>query len=420
MKRLALALLCAALLLTGCASKDAGTSGVTLSVMGKRTDLEKPYMTSIFRQYEQATGNALKLIAYEDAEFETAAARDFAAGNVPDIFLHFHNADLKLFDVEANFCDLSGERWTEDLTDSADAYCRDEEGRLLGLPFWESSVSGCYYNRTILDSLGLKPASTQAEFDELCQVLCDIGIVPICWPGDGCSWMVQFGLDPIFADDPSLLARLNANALGFADIPAVTDMVRWLSDAAQRGWFGEDYLHTDWDGISEAMSSGEAVMTFIWDTWFYTDFQPGKYTVDDFALMPVFMNTADGGTYEGGNLNMMMVNKNGERREEALEFLDFCAMPEHYNEAFNGIATVNCFRGQTTNIKSSMVTQAEASIAANERVSTASTRIIGYDAQDMISALDSLFRQRIDVAGCVKRMDEARVANAQKQGAAGF
>ncbi len=401
------------------ASDSPGT--VTLTIMGKKSDLAKSYMTSIFDQYETATGNHLNIIAYEDADYESAAAADFANGDVPDIFLHFHNADLNRFDVAENFYYLNDEDWVSDLTDSASAYCTDSEGNLLGLPFWENSVSGCYYNKTILDSLGLKPATTQAEFDVLCQALSDAGLTPICWPANGCSWMIQFGLDPIFADNPDMLEQINNNEITYSDIPEVRNMIQWISDAADKGWFGPNYMETGWSEISPTMASGEAVMTFIWDTWFYTDFEQGnQYSIEDFALMPVFLNTVDGGTYEGGNLNMMMVNKNGKHVQEALDFLDFCASEENYNIAFDGISTVSCFKGQNTNIQSQMVTDAGASIAEHERVSTAASRIMGYSADEMISALNDMFLKKIDVTGCIRLMDEYRINGAKKQGAEGF
>ena len=413
----------AALLLASCAGgqPEEDAAGVTLTLLGKKTDLEKSYMAKIISLYEQTTGNKLDVVSVEDAEYERTAAERFARGDVPDVFLHFNNADLGRFDVAENFLYLDGEAWVSDLTDGARAYCQDSEGHLLGLPFWESSVSGCYYNKTLLDSLGLKPAATQREFDVLCQALAETGFTPICWPADGCSWMIQFGLDPIFADDPALLEKLNKNEIAYADIPAVTDMVQWVADAAEKGWFGENYLFTGWDQIGPAMGGGEAAMTFIWDTWFYTDFAgDGQYTVDDFALMPVFMNTADAGTYEGGNLNMMMVNKNSERVQQALDFLAFCATPENYNAAFEGISTVRCFRGQNTNIQSHMVTEARLSIAERERVSTAASKIAGYSAEDMAAAFRALLSGETDVAGCVAQMDEYRVEEAGVQGVEGF
>ncbi len=404
---LAAMILAAVTLLGSCAGKG---SGITLTVMGKKSDLEKNYMTSVFDMYESKTGNKIKLVAYEDSEFEARAAEDFKNGKGTDIFLHFHNADLNRFDVSGNFYVLNNETWADDLTDSAKAYCTDESGNLMGLPYWENSVSGCYYNKTVLDSLGLKPATTQAEFDVLCEVLAEAGYTPICWPANGCSWMMQFGLDPIFADDPEILRKLNDGEIGYGDIPEITNMVRWISDAADSGWFGSKYFDCGWSEISPAIASGEAVMTFIWDTWFYTDFESGnKYGVDDFALMPVFMDTVEGGTYEGGNLNMMMVNKNSEKLEAALDFLEFCATPENYNAAFDGISTVNCFKGQTTNIQSKMVTDAEASIAKYGRVSTAASRIIGYSADDVALIINEMLKKKISVEECVAKMDQSRL-----------
>lgn len=117
---------------------------------------------------------------------------------------------------------------------------------------------------------------------------------------------------------------------------------------------------------------------------------------------------------------MMMVNKKGSHVEEALEFLSFCAQSEHYNKAFDGISTVSCFKGQTTNIQSDMVTEALGSISLHERASTANSKIIGYTQQDMGTAVEKLFHGEVSVAGCVALMDEYRIAAARALGAEGF
>ena len=206
---------------------------------------------------------------------------------------------------------MNDEAWVSDLTPGAAAYVKDAEGNILGLPFWESSVSGCYYNKTLLDELGLKPATTQAEFDALCQAITDAGYTAICWPSNGCSWFYQFGLDPVFADKPENLEKINKNEIKYADIPEVAAMLEWCKNAAEKGWFGDNYLTDGWNEMSVVMGTGEAAMMFVWDTWFYTDFDEGyDYTKEDFALMPVFMNTTDKGTYEGGNLNYVITYGN--------------------------------------------------------------------------------------------------------------
>lgn len=395
--------------------------GVTLTVMGNANDLSKSYMTSIFDQYEEATGNKLDIVAIEDGSFDTVATSKFATGDIPDVFIHFNNSNLNNYDVPNNFYYMNDEKWVSDLTDGARDYCLDSSGNILGLPFWESSISGCYYNKTMLDELGLKPATNQAEFEKLCEDLKKAGKTAICWPAGGCNWMYQFGLDPVFADNADLLEKINKNEIKYSDIPEVSKMVQWVKDAADKGWFGESYLTDGWSDISPIMGTGEAAMVFIWDTWFYTDFDEGyDYTKDDFALMPVFMNTADQGTYEGGNLNMMMLNKNGENLEAAREFLNFCATADNYNKAFDGVSTVSCFKGQTTNIQSAMVTDAADSISKCQRTSTAEPKIIGYTQNETGSAIQELLMGNVDVAGCVALMDEYRMNSAKALGTPGF
>ena len=402
-------------------SASAMAEGVTLTIMGNANDLAKPYMTSIFEQYEAATGNKLDIIGLENDSFNTVATGKFATGDIPDIFQNFNNSNLSNYNPAENFYYMNDEAWVSDLTPGAAAYVKDADGNILGLPFWESSVSGCYYNKTLLDELGLKPATTQAEFDALCQAITDAGYTAICWPSNGCSWFYQFGLDPIFADQPELLEKINTNQIKYADIPEVAAMLEWCKNAADKGWFGDNYLTDGWNEMSVVMGTGEAAMMFVWDTWFYTDFDEGyDYTKEDFALMPVFMNTTDKGTYEGGNLNMLMVNKNSERLEAALEFIRFCATPENYNIAFEGISTVSCFNGQTTNIQSQMVTDAIDSINELQRTSTAEPKIIGYTQAETGSAVQELFMGNVDVAGCIDLMDGYRMTTAAARGVEGF
>lgn len=422
-KLLALTLICATILLTlpGCGGKFSNTSKNTLTLLIQKGDLERNYIQEIIGLYEAKTGNKIKPVAYDSAEFDKKSKEIFAGSDLPDLLFHFNDTSLSYFNVPEHFYYMNNEPWVSELTDSVKANCLDSDGNVLGLPFWENSLSGCYYNKTLLDQLGLKPAATQAEFDALCQALKTVGYTPLYWSSKSCNWIFQFGLDPIFADNPDLLERLNRNEITYADIPAVTDMVTWLDNAYKMGWFNANYQEALWDDISPAMQNGESVLFFVWDTWFSTEFKEGgKFSGKDFAVMPVFMNTVNMGTYEGGNMNMLMANKNSPRLQLALDFLRFCATPENYNFAFDGVPTVKCFKNQTTNIQSDMVTDAIVSIEANQRVSTAWPKIIGYQQNDMGAAVLKLFKGEVDVAGCVRLMDEYRIKAARDLGAAGF
>lgn len=419
---LALALVFSTAGLTGCAG-DGGQDENTLTLMINASDSKNNYIGRIIDLYEQKTGNKIKLITFDQENFDSKVRETFTAGTKkPDLLFHFNDSGLEALDIEKNFYYLNDEEWVDELTDDVMANSLDKNGNVLGLPFWENSLSGCYYNKTILDSLGLRPAATQSEFDALCGALKAAGYTPVYWASNACNWMFQFGLDPVFADDPGLLEKLNRNEIAYADIPAVVDMVTWLDEANRKGWFNSDYADAEWDNLAPAMADGEAVFLFSWDTWFDTDMDlaKGKYTKADFAVMPVFLNTVEEGTYEGGNMNMLMVTKDTPRLKEALAFLNFCAEPDNYNAAFDGVSTLDSFKNQTTNMQSKMVTDALVSVEHKRRVSTAWPKIIGYQPNDVGDAVLKMFRGEVDVSGCIALMDESRMELARSLGADGF
>lgn len=390
--------------LGGCGAEDAGDK---LTVWVRDSDY-RSYVETAFLRYERETGNSLAVKVIPESSFDNEVEAAFKSGQGPDVLMHYNDSDLVKLGIADNFLTLNDQVWADTLMAGARAYCDDGEGNLIGLPFWESSVSGCYYNKAILDGLGLKPASTQAEFDRLCQALESVGITPLFW-GDQCGWMYQLGLDPIFADNPELLAQLNAGEITYADIPEVRSMVQWIDDANKKGWLGNP-RGLGYDDVSAPLASGETAMVDIWDTWFETDFAPGTYGPDDFAIMPVFMGTAERGTYEGGNLNMMLVNKNARHLDSAVELLEFCASPDVVNEAFAGVPSVKVFQGQNTVVTSDMLVDAASSLAKLQRVSTAQPKILGYNQEDMKAAFTALLNGQVDVDGCLALMDEARLA----------
>lgn len=397
--------------LAGCQT-DASTIGDNLTVWVKNTDY-RDYVKDVFELYQEETDNKLEVKIIDDDEFSKDVVKAFQNGSAPDVLLCYNDSELEKIGVEENFLVLNDQTWADSLMSGARSYCDDGNGNLIGLPFWESSVSGCYYNKTVLSQLGLKPASTQAEFDMLCQAIKSVGYTPLFW-GDNCGWMYQFGLDPIFADDPSLLQKLNSGEINYVDIPQVHEMVQWIYDAYEKGWLG-DPKNKSYEDVSESVASGDAIMVDIWDTWFATDFVAGKYTADDFAVMPIFMGTSEAGTYEGGNLNMMLVNKNAKHLDEAIGFLEFCAQPEVYNKVFYDVPSAKVFTNQNTIITSDMVVNASDSISKLERVSTANPKILGYSQEDMTVAFNALFNGEVTVEGCVAMMDDLRKASIQQE-----
>ena len=394
---------------------------VTLTMMIQANNANLTYYQRMIAAYEEQTGNKIDVLGIDNDNFDTVATSKFATGDIPDIFVHHNNSALANYDPSNNFYTLNDQSWVGELTDEAYKNALDDNGNLLGLPFGENSISGFYYNKTILAELDLEPAATQEEFDALCQAIYDAGYTPLCFPIQNCMWMYQFAMDPVFADHPELLEKINKNEIKYSDIPEIAAMCQWVKDAADKGWFGDTYMSDGWDDLSPIMGTGEAVIIPIWDTWFITDFDDSNdYTMDDFGVMPVFMNTVENGTYEGGNVLMIMANKNSDKLDDVLEFMSFCASPEVYNAAFEGVPTVSIYKNQTTNIQTPMVVEAADSLSACLRDSTTSSKVIGYTQADTATAVQELVLGTVDVDGCVALMDESRIATAKAFGTEGF
>ena len=386
--------------------------GVTLTLYCNADDMAKPYMQKIISMWEEESGNKIDQQGLDTDNAETIALTKFTTGDIPDLYVHFGNSNLKNFNPEENFVDWTDAEWVSDIQDSVlpQAVYND---KIIGLPFWEASNSGCFYNKKIFDELEISQPKTQEEFDKACDTLLENGIQPI-YLAAADSWPIlyQFALDPVIEEHPEYLEQLNAGELTYAEIPEFTSMCEWFLSAAEKGYFGKNYASDTWDYCSEVLGTGEAAMMFCWDTWFDTDYDSESYDYvgEDFGIMPVFMGTCDEGTYEGGNVNLMMSNKNGDHVEEAKDFINFMSEPDNYNEAFDGISTAAVFKGQTTNVNSSQYEENKESVDKLIRASSAQPKIVGYNQGEGGKALLQLMSGDISVEECIKLIDDDRIA----------
>lgn len=393
-------------------TKTPPEGGVTLSLYCNADDLAKPYMQKIISMWEEASGNKIDQQGLDTANAENIALTKFTTGDIPDLYVHFGNSNLMNFNPEENFVDWSDAEWVADIQASVLPQATFN-GKIIGLPFWEASNSGCFYNTKIFDELGIAIPTTQAEFNAACETLLENGVQPIYLAAaDAWPVLYQFALDPVLVDHPEYIDKLNAGEMTYADIPEFKSMCEWFKMAADNGYFGKNYASDTWDYASEVLGTGEAAMMFVWDTWFDTDYDSESYDYvgDDFGIMPVFMGTCEEGTYEGGNVNLMMANKNGANVDAAKDFINFMANPENYNVAFDGVATAAVFKGQTTNVNSTQYEGAKASVDSLIRASSAQPKIIGFSQNEGAKALLQLMTGDVTVDDCIKLIDDDRIA----------
>lgn len=381
-------------------------TGETLVIWGIYPDMERSYIKRAFERFEELTEDRLEVVQIPKDEFERKMRdSEGAEEDRPDIILAYGGTNVEIFDPDERFYDFTDALWVDDLTDTAVSQTV-YNGKVIGLPHWEASISGTLYNKKIFQKYHLEVPGTQEEFMDVCAKLLDHGITPMYMPASEISMLLyQFPLDSV-VEDSDILRRLNQGEIGYSDLPEMEQIVTWYKIMADKGYFGEHYLTDDWNGMEPAMSSGEYAMMLCWDTWLYTDY---KGDPSDFGLMPAFQGVPERGTFEGPNLGLFMVNKDSDKLDSALNFITFLADPYNYNAAFEGIYTAPVFKNQVASISTPQYVEAERLIERNYRNSIAWLRIRGFSQMDA-----SCIREYMDpdykgtAMDCLEDMDRLR------------
>lgn len=385
------------------------TSGETITIWGDKDDLYRPYMTRAFERYQQQTGNTIVVRPLSKKDLDELVPQAFASATQekPDILLSYGGTNVENLKPDENFYDFTKAPWINDLTDTA-LNQAIFNGKVIGFPHGEASVSGTLYNKEIFKELGLEIPKTQAEFLQVCETLLQNGITPMYMPYAEITMLLyQFPMDSI-VKDRKLLNGLNAGSLSYADLPEMKKIVQWYKTMAEKGYFGANYQQNDWKGMSSAMEGGQYAMMLCWDTWLYTSYSGNP---DKIGLMPAFMGTPEKGCFEGANIILCLANKNSPRLKTSLDLITFMAEPSNYNIHYAGLYTAPVFNRQSGSITTPQYMAAERLIDKLFYDSTAWSRVRGFSQIDAVYIQEYMQNQR-SLDDCLSAMNAARIKRA--------
>lgn len=382
------------------------TGGVTLTLWSQEPEMERIYMQRAIHNYEKDTGNHIEVVALAQDEFQGCVAEALhTKADAPDLLLSYGGTNIDAFNPDENFYDFTDAVWVDDLTDTSINQAI-YNGKIIGLPHWEASISGTLYNKEIFSKHHIAIPQNIDDFLAVCETLLAKGITPVYLPFQSISMMLyQFPLDTI-VKDTDILNALNDGTMGYDDMPEMKLVLEWYKTMAERGYFGENFTEDTWDGMNDAMKSGEYAMMLCWDTWLYTDFEGDS---SSFGLMPAFIGVPENGTFEGPNLGLLIVNKKSDKLNAALNFITYLADPYTYNRNFEGIYTAPVFKHQVASISTPQYMEAERLIDRNYHDSTAWLRIKGFSQMDAKCIIDYIMSKDGTTAEqCLEAMEQLR------------
>ncbi len=387
--------------------------GQTITLWGNGDDLKRPYLQKAIERYEKKTGNNVQVASFSRPEFAKKLMEAFSGSNTfeqPDVFLDFGGANLEPLNPDANFYDFTAAPWVEDLTDTA-LNQTVFNGKVIGLPYWEASISGTLYNKELFRQYKIELPHTQREFFEVCEKLLQQGVTPVYLPFAEPTMLVyQFAMDSLLRDT-RVLEALNEGRLGYPDLPGMDAIVDWYRIMAEKGYFGTEYIKNGWDGMDGALREGRYAMMLCWDTWLYTDFtgDPSK-----FGIMPAFIGIPEHGTFEGPNLALLIANKHSPRLDAVVDFITFVADPYNYNVTLAGIYTAPVFKNQIGSISTPQYIEKQQEIEHLYCDSTAWARIRGFSQADAVYIERHMIARGYDTKACLQDMEAARLRNAAR------
>ncbi|UKS24635.1 ABC transporter substrate-binding protein [Paenibacillus sp. HWE-109] len=393
---------------------------VTLTLMANMDWIGKPYLQRAWKMYEEATGNKIEIQAVPIDTATTVISKRVAMGEITDIVMGFGGTSLADLQPVKNFEDMTGEEWVSEIKSTILTQLL-HKGKIYGLPLWESSISGILYNKEVFEKFNIPKPTSHAQFIEACESLLSHGITPIYLPTKD-IWPLspQYGLDSLKKAYPHFVEDLNSNRIKFSDIPEIRELIDDYKNMATRGFYGSNFLNNNWDGQAAALASGEYAMAIAWDVYLSSDVEPQfPGTANKFGILPFFLGNSRLFGYEGPNVAMMMVNKNGKHAKEAMEMIRYMAKTENLNEAFRGVSSETAFNSVTTNQPTTPYMSDKAYIDANTNPSITPS-IIGYNQLEMGRIIQRVLAGEFTTDMAIQAMDDMRIAAAKAQQVHGF
>lgn len=320
----------AALALSGCSASgddsDGGQATLELqSAMGEDTPRFEA-LSALAQAYEDENPDVKIDVVPMGKDYEGDMKVRMASGDLPDLWAT-HGWSLLRY---SEFLEpLQEQPWAGELNPVLDTTMKNDAGEFFALPL-TTDVAGILYNKKVLSDLGIDPASlgTIDAFDDALAAAKDAGIVPISssgkddwFAGNVADWLASGSYSESESDE---LADGTFVESGFEA------MYSKLDEWAEADYFNPDFSAATSDDIATALGQGTTAFVMIQNNLVLSaqQFVPDA----ELGFIPVPAVNGDPEYLIGGEGVALGAWRDGENKEQALDFLNFLAQPENIGE----------------------------------------------------------------------------------------
>ena len=200
-------------------------------------------------------------------------------------------------------------------------------GQIFGLPYDMTTV-GVYYNKEILDDLGLQVPKTFDEFQTLLATIKEKKPdMAVMTAGIGEGWPASHVFDQIAHSTvpyEELKKILLLSPDGNWNQPGFVEAAKILKDWGDKGYFEDNFMATGDEDALNIFLQGKSAL-YIGGAWHNGQLKDAPFEVHFFGMPPVNPDVNPDGSWHYGGYsvnNSWMVNKDTQLPEQSLELVD--------------------------------------------------------------------------------------------------
>lgn len=234
------------------ASKDLGNDKITLKVLDFWQNSEGDWMNSVVKDFEKKYPNVtIKRTTQDWGQVNSTVGLRLADPNGPDIALVNNGWQAmgtfakggRILNLD-DYSKLYG--WSKEIPETIlrqEQFSSDGSqmgtGSLFATPAARSSLIGIYYNKKILDSLGIAVPKTLDEFEAAAAKVKAAGQVPIAYGSQdkGSSTGVLLALQDLYGSTNTISDFVYSNGSVKLDDTGMTKAAATVKDWSDKGWF---------------------------------------------------------------------------------------------------------------------------------------------------------------------------------------